>query len=102
MTEGTDLFGQAPAQASLFGTGDSRLQAPRQNSLPDPEQVRRRLNALLERASSAEAMPWSEREARMWRTVFPNMANWLPNLEADRLRLAFAREMERLEEAAQR
>lgn len=41
-------------------------------------------------------MPWREREARMWRTVFPNMANWLPDEEACRLRAAFAREMERL------
>ena len=32
----------------------------------------------------------------MWRTVFPNMANWLPADEADRMRAEFAREMARL------
>ncbi len=45
-------------------------------------------------------MPWSERDARMWQTVFPNMANWLPHDEAEQLRAAFAREMERLHRAA--
>jgi hypothetical protein len=41
--------------------------------------LRRRLRA---KARSAEKMPWSERDARMWQTVFPNMANWLPDDEA--------------------
>jgi hypothetical protein len=45
-------------------------------------------------------MPWPERDARMWQTVFPNMANWLPHDEAEQLRAAFAREMERLRRAA--
>ena len=102
MTDYTDLFGRptGPVQASLFGDGEGRLQAPAQNFLPDPADIRRRLNALLDKARGAQAMPWNEREARMWRTVFPNMANWLPNEEADQLRVAFAREMERLTTAA--
>jgi hypothetical protein len=45
-------------------------------------------------------MPWSERDARMWQTVFPNMAKWLPDDEADQLRFEFAQEMERLSKAA--
>jgi hypothetical protein len=45
-------------------------------------------------------MPWSERDAQMWQTVFPNMAKWLPDDEAEQLRFEFAREMERLTEAA--
>ncbi len=69
---------------------------PAQTFLPDPAVIRRRLNALLDMARTAQAMPWPEREARMWRIVFPNMANWLPDEEADDLRLAFAREIERL------
>ncbi len=99
-TDQTDLFGQAPAQGSLFGAGDDRLQAPLQNTLPDPDVIRHRLLTLLSKARSAEAMPWSERDARMWQTVFPNMANWLPDEEADQLRLDFAREMERLKQPA--
>lgn len=100
MSDEADLFGHGPAQSSLFGDGDNRLQAPRQRFLPDPENVRRRLMALLEKARSAEKMPWPERDARMWQIVFPNMAKWLPGDEADQLRLEFAREMERLNRAA--
>ena len=100
MTDQTDLFGHSPTQGSLFGAGEDRMQAPAQSFLPDPENVRRRLTVLLEKARSAEKMPWSERDARMWPTVFPNMANWLPNDEAEQLRFEFAREMERLKLAA--
>jgi hypothetical protein len=55
---------------------------------------------LLAKARSAEKMPWSERDARMWQTVFPNMAKWLPDDEANQLRFEFAQEMERLKNAA--
>lgn len=100
MRDQTDLFGGSPAQASLFGPGEDRLQAPRQSTLPDPEKIRQRLISLLEKARSAEKMPWSERDARMWQTVFPNMANWLPEEEADQLRFEFAQEIARLSRAA--
>lgn len=100
MTNETDLFGRHPGQGSLFGPGEDRLQAPRRSAVPDPEMVRLRLQALLEKARSAEKMPWSERDARMWQTVFPNMAKWLPDREADQLRFEFAQEMERLRLAA--
>lgn len=100
MTDETDLFGRSPAQASLFGAGEDRLQAPQQRSIPDAEAIRLRLRALLEKAKSAETMPWSERDARMWQTVFPNMAKWLPAEEADQLRFEFAQEMQRLNRAA--
>jgi hypothetical protein len=100
MTDETDLFGLDPTQGSLFGPGEDRLQAPRQRYVPDPEAVRLRLKSLLEKARSAEKMPWSERDARMWQTVFPNMAKWLPKDEADQLRFEFDQEMERLTRAA--
>jgi hypothetical protein len=72
------------------------LQAPVQHYAPDPERVRQRLRSLLDQARLADTMPWPERDARMWQTVFPNMANWLPADEAAQLRLEFANEMERL------
>lgn len=96
MSDQGDLFGRAPAQGSLFGAGADRLEAPQQRCLPDPEIIRRRLKALLEQARTARTMPWPERDARMWQTVFPNMAKWLPEDEAEQLRRDFAREMERL------
>ena len=100
MTDEKDLFGYGPPQGSLFGSGENRLQPPRQRSVPDPETIRLRLKSLIEKARSAERMPWSERDARMWQTVFPNMAKWLPIEEADQLRFEFAQEMERLNRAA--
>ncbi len=100
MANEIDLFGEGPAQASLFGAGEDRLKAPRQRLVPDPETVRVRLTTLLEKARTAEKMPWSDRDARMWQTVFPNMAKWLPADEASQLCFEFAREMERLSKAA--
>jgi len=100
MTDERDLFGHGPAQGSLFGPGEDRLQAQRQKTVPDPETVRFRLKSLLERARAANRMPWSERDARMWQTVFPNMAKWLPKEEAEQLCFEFEREMERLQSAA--
>ena len=100
MADDTDLFGHGPAQGSLFGEGESRLQALVRSYLPDPEQVRQRMLAVLQKARSAERMPWSEKDARMWQTIFPNMANWLPEEEAAQLRFEFACEMERLRKAA--
>lgn len=101
MTSKTDLFGHSigPDQQSLFGEGEDRLQAPVQSYAPDPERARRKLLALLECARSADTMPWSERDARMWQTVFPQMANWLPKDEAEQLCFAFAQEIERLRAA---
>lgn len=100
MAEQPDLFGRASAQGSLFGPGENRLQPPAQRYLPDPEKVRRKLQALLEQARAAKTMPWPERDARMWQIVFPNMANWLPPEEAAKLRLDFIREIERLKEVS--
>jgi hypothetical protein len=96
MTNQTDLFGHQPAQGSLFGSGEDRMQPLRQDTRPDPDDVRRRLNALLVKVREAESMPWSERDARMWQTVFPNMAKWLPEEEGGQLCFEFAQEMDRL------
>ena len=100
MTDEIDLFGRRPSQASLFGPGEDRLQAPRQASLPKPELIRLRLNAVLDKARSATKMPWTERDARMWQTVFPNMAKWLPEDEAGQLCFEFAAQIERLKQVA--
>ena len=87
-------------QLSLFGAGEDRMQATAPRFVPDPETVRTRLHTLLAAARGANLMPWSEPDARMWQTVFPQMANWLPDDEADQLRFEFAREIERLKAAA--
>lgn len=103
--ETTDLFGVGPRgvgdQHSLFGEEEGRIPNPAPPShLPDPEEIRARLHALLAKARAAERMPWDERKARMWQIVFPQMANWLPDDERDQLRFEFAQEIERLSKAA--
>lgn len=82
MADQGDLFGgYRPAQGSLFGEAEGRLDAAARRTLPDPENVRRRLMALIEKARSAETMPWPEHEAQQ-------------------LHLEFVRELERLTRAA--
>lgn len=96
MTTRTDLFGQPtdPAQGSLFGDGG--MEVPQRSVRPDVAAVRRRLHEALAKARAAPAVPWKERDRRVWTIMFPNMANWLPDDEAARLRAEFAREIDRL------
>lgn len=96
MKDDHDLFVDEASQASLFGDGEDRMPVPRRRLEPDPDKIRRRLAELLAELRAADRMPWPEREARMWRALFPNMANWLPPEEADDLRRSFDREFERL------
>jgi hypothetical protein len=44
-------------------------------------------------------MPWSEKDCRFYKKVFPQMTNWLPEDEAAQLRLAFETELQRLRAA---
>ncbi len=99
----TDLFGTSAlgAQISLFGDGEDRIPHPKaQEFVPDIPRIRRRLLAALEAARAAPAIPWPEKERRMWQTVFPNMSKWLPDDERDQLCFEFAAELERLLKAA--
>lgn len=64
----------------------------------DPSSVREELIALLETARAAlDAAPWDRRTQRFHRTVFPQMARWLPDDEAEQLCFAFAAELERID-----
>ena len=64
----------------------------------DPEEVRQELTALLAlaRAATHEA-PWDRRTHRYHQVVFPQMATWLPEDEAEQLCFEFAKELERIE-----
>ena len=95
----SDLFGDG--QHSLFGDEPDRIPHTKQEVYtPDPERIRQRLRAVLERARSAPDEPWPEKKQRVWQIVFPNMAKWLPDHEADQLCFEFAQEIERLKLAA--
>lgn len=64
----------------------------------DPESVRTELVDLLATARSArDAAPWDRRTQRYHRTVFPQMARWLPADEAKLLWGDFEAELDRLE-----
>ncbi len=81
-------------QGDLFAN-----EAPRNNGvgIAVPDDIRARLHKLLALAKAAQSTPpWNERTTRMWRDVFPQMANWLPQDEAEQLRLEFRTELERL------
>jgi len=78
-----------------FDLGQRR---PRAVPLPDPAEVRAELLELLEIARGAvDAAPWDRRTHRFHAVVFPQMANWLPEEEAEQLRFEFAKELERIE-----
>jgi hypothetical protein len=97
----TDLFGNGPSQHSMFGDGDGRIPHPQAPShLPKPEDIRARLQLILTEVRSAERMPWDDRKARMWQTVFPQRARGLPDDERDQLCFEFTTEIERLKKAA--
>lgn len=88
------------AQFDLFAGQGELLPAEPVSYRPDPDKVRVKLLRLLDEARAAEAWPWDRKTARYWQTVFPQMANWLPEDEANQLRLDFRSEMERLDKAA--
>ena len=85
------------------------VHSPRQTNLldllppesyePKPKDIRGRLHKLLATARAAARMPWPEQEAEVNAIIFRQMANWLPEVERDELRAAFAAEMERLRAA---
>lgn len=86
-------------QFSLFGDGAGRLQAPEPPKRDPVERARRSLHEVLERLRGASETPFTEAEARMWRTVVPQMVNWLEPQEAEAAKAEFFREMERLHAA---
>jgi hypothetical protein len=78
-------------QGDLFGP------PPRVSYAPKPEKVREKLLAML--AEIREAQEWDEKRFGLNKVIFPQMANWLPDEEAARLREEFAAEVARLEDA---
>jgi hypothetical protein len=85
--------GPEEMQADLFGPPD--VPAYR----PDPDKVRSRLHSILAEARSAQAMPWEPTTVSLYLTIFPQMAQWLPDDEGEQLRFQFEAELERLKAA---
>ena len=83
-----------PPQGDLFAG-----EPPRNNGIgvANPAKVRIRLLKMLAEARAAEAKsPWNERTTRLNQIIFPQMTKWLPDAEAEQLRLEFRSELERL------
>ena len=83
------------AQQDLFGNEPATVQS----YLPDPAEVRVKLHLVLSHARAAPDVPWRAKDREFYRTVFPQMTNWLPNEEAAQLRFEFEAELARLEAA---
>ena len=89
-----DLF-QNDEQPELF---DDESNTP--TWYPDPDEVREELKQILAEARAAKTMPWDAQRVSLYRTIFPQMTQCLPEEEGAQLRFEFGTEMERLAEAA--
>ena len=88
-----DLF-QDDEQTDLFGE-DSPTPEYRAN----PDEVRAELYKILAEARAAQKLPWEPKKVLLYRTIFPQMTNWLPDEEDAQLRFEFETEIKRLEAA---
>ena len=92
----SDLFGHTAPQGEMFASTDMR--PTWKPPVIDPDDVRRRLQKMLDKAKNSEGeLPWSLETTLRNRTIFPQMANWLPHDEAEELRAAFHAELERFD-----
>jgi hypothetical protein len=87
-------FVESDPQADLFGP-DAAPPAYR----PDPDKVRARLHKILAEMKAAQTLPWEPTTVSLYRTIFPQMANWLPKEEGEQLCFQFEEELIRLEAA---
>ena len=87
----------APCAAGLFagrrGAGDD---SPTPVYRADPDKVRQELHQILAEARAAQTMPWDAKHVLLYRTIFPQMTNWLPEEEGIQLRFDFEAELARL------
>lgn len=88
------------AQLDMFSAQDDLFPSEPVVYRADPDKVRRKLLRILAEAKAAERAPWDRSTQRLYQTIFPQMANWLPDDEAEQLRLEFRCELKRLDIAA--
>ena len=89
-------------QPDLFTTeNEPDLFGPEANPAyrPDPDKVRARLHKILAEARTAKAVPWEPTRVALYRTIFPQMSQWLPEDEGAQLRFEFEAEIARLKAA---
>jgi hypothetical protein len=88
-------------QLTLFGEDQPELPgvAERAAVRVDPDEVRAELLRVLAQVRAAQSFPWDARRTLYWRTVSPQMTNWLPDGGAAQLRFEFETEIRRLDAA---
>ena len=57
------------------------------------------LQAILAQMRAAKSMPWDDDRTALYRTIFPQMTNCLPEYEGAQLRFDFEAELARLKAA---
>lgn len=92
----------SPRQGDLFDKNrpdpaDEDFETP--TWYPDPNEIRAELQKILAEARAAKSMPWDSKQTALYRVIFPQMTNALPDAEAAQLRFAFMEELKRLEAA---
>jgi hypothetical protein len=93
----------SPRQGDLFRSDDKpelyddESQTPTWH--PDPDEIREELHRILAEARAATSMPWDASRVSLYRTIFPQMTNALPEDEGTQLRFQFEAELERLRAA---
>lgn len=92
MPKRPDPFVNAPVQSELFALHKNIRLATQ----PTPEIVREKMQGIIEQLQIAEHMPWLGEKARRNAVIFPQMANWLPPEEGERLCAVFNQELIRL------
>jgi DNA methylase len=78
---------------------DREMYTPTPEYRADPDSVRAELYKILAEARAAQRLPWEPKTVLLYRTIFPQMTNWLPDEEAAQLRFEFEAEIKRLEAA---
>lgn len=89
----SNLFPESEEQLDMFGV------APAPVYRPDPDKVRARLHSILAEARAANVVPWRPVKLSLYRTIFPQMASFLPDDEGKQLCSQFEEELVRLEAA---
>jgi hypothetical protein len=92
----------SPRQGDLFGhdqpdPSDEDQETPVYRA--DPDEVRADLLRILAEARAAKTMPWDPSKLSLYRLIFPQMTNWLPEDEGAQLRFEFMEQLKRLEAA---
>ena len=92
----------SPRQGDLFGhdqQDDLSEDRPTPTYRADPDEVRAELLEIMAERARRGQLPWAPGRVSLYRTIFPQMTNWLPEDEGAQLRFAFETELARLEAA---